>query len=188
MVYYWFNHMIPISSICFWGSLTHDPMEVASATPVQRSQQVLPESESLKTHHDTVALSKQTQQWKVLSFWRFRKLTVKYLHTNKSCWGFFSQSPRLFLHMQLSNWCVLYIYTLYTRSCYVGRSKYPLLSVNIIHVCTCILLVQPPGLPIRYTPSKCIAACSPFQNHGWCLNSLKIAIVLRISKFCQLCS
>ena len=186
MVYYWFNHMISISSICFWGSLTHDPMEVASARFSVHNRSCQNQNHSKRT---MIALSKQTQQWKVLSFWRFRKLTVKYLHNNKSCWGFFSQSPRLFLHMQLSNWCIIYIYipyiyTLHTRSCYVVRSKYTFLSVNIIHVCTCILLVQPPGLPIRYTPSKCIAACSPLQNHGWCLNSLKIAIVLRISKFC----
>ena len=141
-----------------------------------------------------IALSKQTQQWKVLSFWRFRKLTVKYLHNNKSCWGFFPSPHVCFCicNCQIDVYYIyihtIYIYTLHTRSCYVVRSKYPLLSVNIIHVCTCILLVQPPGLPIRYTPSKCIAACSPLQNHGWCLNSLKIAIVLRISKFCQLCS
>ena len=172
MVYYWFNHMIPISSICFWGSLTHDPMEVASATPVQRSQQVLPESESLKTHHDTVALSKQTQQWKVL---RLEILEVQKINRQIICIimnlaEVFFPSPHVcfcICNCQIDVYYIyVYIYTLHTRSCYVGRSKYPLLSVNIIHVCTCILLVQSPGLPIRYTPSKCIAACSPFQNHG----------------------
>ena len=110
MVYSWFNS---ISSICFWGSLTHDPMEVASATPVQRSQQVLPESESLKTHHDTVALSKQTQQWKVL---RLEFLEVQKINRQIICIimnlaeVFFPVPTSVFAYAIVKLMCIIYTY------------------------------------------------------------------------------